>query len=297
MSDLATFQASPVHWRIRLRRHPLIRIALALVFIAIPVALIATPFNLYVTDRSLKRLGAVLLVVVILLAYRAYVRVIEKRTTTELSRLRALRELGAGLLLGALLLSSIIGVLAALGAYQVIGSNGWEGMLVLVPSFMLSPVLEEVVFRGIVFRILEQWLGSWIALTISAAIFGVLHLINPGATLLGACDVMLEGGVMLAAAYMLTRRLWLCIGTHFAWNFTQGPIFSAAVSGGTTHGLLQSRLAGPVWLTGGNFGPEASAVAVGICAIAALLLLIAARRKGHVIPSPRGPSRMIPPAS
>jgi uncharacterized protein len=297
MSDLTTFQASPAHWRIRLLRHPLIRIALALAFVAVPFALVATPFNLYVTDKSLKRLGAVLLVVVILLAYRAYVRVIEKRTVMELSRPRALRELGAGLLLGALLLSLTIGVLAAVGAYQVTGSNGWESMLLLVPAFVLSPVLEEVVMRGIVFRILEQWLGSWIALTISAAIFGVLHLLNPGATLLDACDVMLEGGVMLAAAYMLTRRLWLCIGTHFAWNFTQGPIFSAAVSGGTTHGLLQSRLVGPVWLTGGNFGAEGSAVALAVCVIAGLLLLIAARRKEHVIPSPWTASRMIPSAS
>ena len=107
----------------------------------------------------------------ILLAYRAYVRVIEKRTVMELSRPRALRELGAGLLLGALLLSLTIGVLAALGAYQVTGSNGWQSMVVLVPAFVLSPVLEEVVMRGIVFRILEQWLGSWIALTISAALF------------------------------------------------------------------------------------------------------------------------------
>ena len=41
---------------------------------------------------------------------------------------------------------------------------------------------------------------------------------------------------LLAAAYMLTRRLWLCIGIHFAWNFTQGGIFSAAVSGGATKG-------------------------------------------------------------
>jgi uncharacterized protein len=297
MLDSTTFQASPAHWRIRLLRHPLIRIALALAFVAVPFALVATPFNLYVTDKSLKRLGAVLLVVVILLGYRAYVRVIERRTATELSRPRALRELGAGLLLGALLLSLTIGVLAALGAYRVTGSNGWESMLLLAPAFLWPPVLEEVVMRGIVFRILERWLGSWVALAISAAMFGALHLLNPGATLLNACDVMLEGGVVLAAAYMLTRRLWLCMGTHFAWNFAQGPVFSAAVSGGVTHGLLQSTLVGPAWLTGGNFGVEGSGVALAIWLIAGLLLLIAGRRKGQMIPSPWTTPRMVPSAS
>jgi hypothetical protein len=94
---------------------------------------------------------------------------------------------------------------------------------------------------------------------------------------------MLEAGILLAAAYMLTRRLWLCMGLHFAWNFTQGGIFSAAVSGGASHGLLKATLVGPDWLTGGAFGPEASAVAVVVCTTAGLLLLVAADRKGHVI--------------
>ena len=140
--------------------------------------------------------------------------------------------------------------------------------------------------RGVVFRILEQWLGSWIALAISAALFGLLHLLNPGVTLLNAGAVMLEAGIMLAAAYMLTRRLWLCIGIHFAWNFTQGGIFSAAVSGGTTSGLLQAKLIGPTWLSGGAFGAEASVVAVVVCLAAGLLLLRAARRNGQVIQAP-----------
>jgi hypothetical protein len=136
--------------------------------------------------------------------------------------------------------------------------------------------------RGIVFRILEQSLGSWLALALSAVIFGALHLLNHGATLLNAGAVMLEAGILLAAAYMLTRRLWLCIGIHFAWNFTQGGIFSAAVSGGTTRGLLQAKLVGAEWLTGGAFGVEASAVAVVVCFSAAVLLLIAVKRKGNV---------------
>jgi uncharacterized protein len=271
------------HWIVRLLRFPLSRIVAALFFIAVPFAAVAIPFNLFVVDKSLKKVGALLLAAVILCAYFGYVRFIEQRAVTELSRRHALRELGAGLFLGALLLSLSIGLLVALGVYQVAGSNGWPAMWATVPGFILAAILEEIVMRGIIFRILEQSLGSWIALALSAALFGLLHLLNPGATWLNAGCIMLEAGVMLAAAYMLTRRLWLCMGIHFAWNFTQGGIFSVAVSGGKATGLLQGRMVGPAWLTGGPFGVEASAVALVVCTIAGLLFVIAAERRGHVI--------------
>ena len=158
-------------------------------------------------------------------------------------------------------------------------------MFASVPGFILTGVLEETLVRGIVFRILEKSLGSWLALGISAALFGLLHLLNPGATLLNAAAIAIEAGVLLAAAYMLTRRLWLCIGTHIAWNFTQGGIFSVAVSGGASKGLLQSRMIGPDWLTGGTFGAEASVVALGVCLAAGIALAVLAAKKGHIVPA------------
>jgi hypothetical protein len=270
-------------WRERLLRSSIGRIVAALLAIAVPFAAVAIPFNLFVSDKLLKKAGAVLLTLVVVSAYSGYVRLVEKRSVAELSRPHAVRELGAGMFLGALLLSVTIGVLAALGVYRVTGTNGWLAMLATVPGFILAAVLEEVVMRGVVFRILEQSLGSWLALALSALIFGALHLLNPGTTLLNAGAVMLEAGILLAAAYMLTRRLWLCMGIHFAWNFTQGGIFSATVSGGATRGLLQAKLIGAEWLSGGAFGVEASAVALLVCTSAAVLLLIAARRKGNVL--------------
>ncbi len=267
----------------RLLRFPLTRILLALLAIALPFAAVNILFKVYVTDRSLRALGYLLLAAVVFFSYRAYVKVIEKRSVTELSRPRFARELAVGALLGALLFSLTIGIIAAWGAYQVSGSNGWYAAVAAVPGFVMAAVLEEIVIRGVVFRILEQWLGSWIALALSAMLFGSLHFFNPGATLLSTGAIMLEAGILLAAAYMLTRRLWLCMGLHFAWNFTQGGIFSAAVSGGASHGLLKATLVGPLWLTGGAFGPEASAVSVVMCTTAGLLLLVAAYRKGQVI--------------
>jgi membrane protease YdiL (CAAX protease family) len=270
--------------RDRLLRYPIVRMLLALLWIASTFAIVATPFNLYVSDKLVKKAGALLLCVVVLGCYWTYVRVVERREVTELSRTGALRELAAGSLVGALLLSATIGILAACGDYRVTGINGWAAMIAPLPGFIQAAVLEEVLMRAIIFRILERWLGSWIALAISAAVFGGLHLFNPGATLLNAGAIMLEAGILLAAAYMLTRRLWLCIGIHFAWNFAEGGVFSAAVSGGTSDGLLQAKLVGPVWLTGGAFGAEASLVAVLLCTIAGLLLLLAARQRHQVLP-------------
>ena len=275
---------APTRWR-RLLSLPLVRIVVAILFIAIPFAVVSLPFNLFVRDKPLRGLGALLLTAIVLLAYSAYVRIIERRAVTELSRAGSGREMVLGLALGALLFSATIGILAAVGVYQLTGKNGWLIMLASVPGFILGGVLEEVLFRGIVFRILEQWLGSWVALLISAVIFGAVHLLNPGATLLNAAAISVEAGMLLAAAYMLTRRLWLCMGTHFAWNFTQGGIFSVAVSGGSSKGLLQSRMVGPDWLTGGAFGAEASVVALAVCFSAGVVLLVLAIKKGNVVPS------------
>ncbi|HEY2676543.1 MAG TPA: CPBP family intramembrane glutamic endopeptidase [Steroidobacteraceae bacterium] len=267
----------------RVLRFPLVRIILAILAVAAPFALVSTALNLFVTDKFLRRLGALLLAAIVLVAYRAYVRLVEKRAVTELSRHHAMRELAAGLALGALLLSVSIGILAALGVYQVTGNNGWRAMLAILYGAILSGVLEEVVVRGVIFRIVEQSLGSWISLAISALLFGAAHLANHGATLLNAGAISIEAGVLLAAAYMVTRRLWFCIGIHIAWNFTQGGIFSGAVSGGVSHGLLQAKLVGPEWLTGGEFGVEASVVAFAVCTIAGVLLLAIALRKGEII--------------
>jgi len=284
MNNQSDLGGAPTLWR-RVLHFPLVAIIVAILFVAIPFAIVSTPFNLFVTDKSLRRVGALLLAAVVLGAYWAYVRVIEKRDVSELSGRHALRELALGLALGALLFSVTVGILAAVGAYQATGNNGWQTMLAILPACILSGILEEVVFRGVVFRILEQWLGSWVALGISAVIFGALHLINPGATLLNAAAISIEGGVLLAAAYMLTRRLWLCIGIHIAWNFTQGGVFSVAVSGGPSKGLLQSRMVGPDWLTGGAFGAEASVVALAVCIVAGIALVFLAVRKGNVIPT------------
>ena len=218
-----------------------------------------------------------------LLGYAAFVRVVERHPVTELLGPGVAQEAGAGLLIGVVLFSLVIAVLAALGCYAVEGMRPWGVVLPVLATSVMAGVTEEILMRALAFRYLERWLGSGLALALTAALFGLLHLPNPAATLVSSAAIALEAGVLLGAAYMVTRRLWLAIGIHVAWNFTQSGIFGVATSGVDSPGWLQGRLQGPTVLTGGAFGPEASVVAVLICLGAGVAMLELARRRGHVL--------------
>jgi len=120
-------------------------------------------------------------------------------------------------------------------------------------------------------------------LILSAALFGLMHAGNPGATTFSSVAIALEAGGMLAAAYSWSRSLWLPIGIHLAWNFTQGGIFSQPISGNAATGLLDfplSAKASPL-VTGGAFGPEASIVSLAVCVSLGVVFLALAIRAGR----------------
>jgi membrane protease YdiL (CAAX protease family) len=172
------------------------------------------------------------------------------------------------------------------GGYRVVGFGSLSGTLAILGTMTASATVEELLFRGIVFRVLERFLGTWGALALSGAVFGCLHLVNPGATVWGAFAIAIEAGVMLGAAYAATRTLWLAIGVHLGWNFAEAGIFGTTVSGAEhgPRGLLDATLHGPVALTGGTFGPEAGVVAILVCAVPTVLFLREARRRGRIRP-------------
>lgn len=123
----------------------------------------------------------------------------------------------------------------------------------------LAAVFEEILFRAVLFRIVEQACGTTTALIGSAAVFGLVHSANPGATAFSDVAIAVEAGLLSAMAYALTRNLWLAIGIHTGWNFAEGNLFGALVSGQrSSHSLIHVTLTGPAPFTGGTFGPEAS---------------------------------------
>jgi membrane protease YdiL (CAAX protease family) len=157
--------------------------------------------------------------------------------------------------------------------------------VLLIPLLMHLTVglIEEMMLRGVFFRVLQQSLGSWLALLASAVLFGVMHLANDNISVLGFANIT-AAGLLLAAAFMVTGRLWLAVAMHAAWNFFQDGIFSVAVSGQEVHkGLFIGKMTGPDWLTGGAFGIEGSAIALGIIVAATAGLLVLAKNRGHIV--------------
>lgn len=238
-------------------------------------------------NTPLRLLGAVILAALFILAYKGYKRWIERAPDRELEFTGAGRELALGLAGGAMLFTVMTGIVALLGGFEILGLRGAGAIWSMLSLAVFSSVFEEILLRGIVFRQLEVWLGSWIALALSSALFGALHIMNPDATWFSSVAIAVEAGILLGAAYMLTRRLWLAIGIHAAWNFTQGWVFSVPVSGGEAPlGLLITRRLGPDWLTGGDFGLEASVVAMVVASLAGVILLLLAIQRGQLVPAP-----------
>jgi len=200
----------------------------------------------------------------------------------------ALRELLLGCVLGTALITLSTGLIMALGGYDLVGIEPAPQLLTPLAIGIVAAFTEEVLFRGVLLRVLDAWLGSWAALAVSSLLFGLVHLTNPGATLITALGLVIEAGVLLGAAYLLTRRLWLAIGIHFAWNAVQAGVFSSEVSGtGEQVGLLRLEAPGPDWLTGGTMGVEGSVVTVAVGLSAGAVMLVLAHRRGHLLPPVR----------
>ena len=271
----------------RLFGHPVMHAILGFVLFMIAYALTGIAASGYkpLRNTSLQlaiTLGCVALAVAL---YGWFERKVEKRAPIELARAGAGGELGLGLLGGFLLFSLMAWIVMLLGGLEIGGLRGGVGRLWSVASLSVaSGFFEEVIFRGVLFRQIERAAGSWGALAVTSAFFGLAHIMNPGATWFAAVAIAFEAGILLGGAYMLTRRLWLAVGIHAAWNFTQGWVFAVPVSGGKAfEGLLLTQRHGPEWLTGGAFGLETSAVALVVATGAGCAMLWMAARKGEFV--------------
>jgi uncharacterized protein len=263
---------------------PLVRLV-AIVAIFIGVVFAANAAHLHL-NRALE--GWILLAIlaaIVLLVERFAVR----RGPSEIGfdPRNIIRDTLLGLALGTMLFSLVIIELVATRSYQFDGVQWTNAALYAALWLLPGAALEELLFRGVLFRLLAEWSGTWIALGVSSALFGASHLLNPGATWFSTAAIAIEAGVLLGAAFIATRSLWFPIALHFAWNFCEGPVYGTQLSGMTIgHSLIRAQMSGPVWLTGGAFGPEASVPALVTCLVAAVALLVYASRTGSIVPCP-----------
>ena len=262
----------------RLLRSPLLRmiyfVLLLLLFTAISMWLMKVA---QLPANNLKTLQGhlpytVLVVLPYVLAYWLLVRCIERRPVSELDW-RKLPHLLLGLLAAAGLFAVLALQLWAAGAYRLTGFGDAPLWSLFLLTAVVPGITEEIISRGILFRLTEEGLGTWIALAVSALFFGFMHAGNPGASAWSSIAISIEAGLLFGLLYHMTRSLWWCIGLHAGWNFVQGAVFGIPVSGIAVDGLLESQLQGPDWLDGGGFGAEASVLTVLTCSLISLWLL------------------------
>lgn len=242
----------------------------AVVFVAANFAgaTLATPFREHHAELFYRLFTTLLL----LAGFSGMLYVFDRQRDRLLARMGLgldrpwLREILVGAALGAAMVALAVGAIAALGEVQFrwIGGGRPSSDLAWLVTLQVAvlgvaAMLEEVAFRGYPFQRLVEGLGPVLALIILNGLFGTVHLGNPHASFWGFLNTVAIG-VVLGIAYLRTRGLWLPWGIHFGWNATLGLVFGLPVSGTQQFQTLVAGVAkGPLWLTGGGYGIEASA--------------------------------------
>ena len=201
---------------------------------------------------------------IILGLYALFVRWIERHWPADLPLGKLVPHTLLGILVGFIIMVLVVSTIVAMGDATVT----WKGFSVekqfnVFMMFLAVAVGEEMIFRGVIFRWIDERWNTWVALLISAILFGWMHISNDNATWWSSLAIAVEAGLLLGAAYKWSGSLWVPIGIHWAWNYTQGNIFGLAVSGSDAgETMLTTIVNGPDIITGGAFGPEASIISV-----------------------------------
>lgn len=210
--------------------------------------------------------------------YVLTMRLLARRRSPEL-RGSVAREILFGAAVGAFFVVASLLIITALGGYSV----QWHPIdvlntvsLAIVFNFGVA-IVEELAFRGLALQAIEKLGGRWVAIAVTALLFGGAHLLNANATLWSGFAIALEAGVLIGAAFVWRRSLWFVIGLHFAWN-TLVSLLGIPVSGNRKPGLFVTTTHGPDWLTGGAFGIEASVVTVAVGVVFSTVMIVAAVR-------------------
>ena len=253
---------------------------------AIGIVLIDTLFR-QLTERVDGVISLALTLVMGLLAilvYKLTLTYLARRSTPEIARQRAGIEALLGVLTGTIFIAGSVFIIMALGGYSFQWASSASVGSVLTSSIgaaLGAAIVEELIFRGLVFQAIDRLGGKPLALAVTSLFFGIAHLGNTGATLWSAFAIALEAGVLLGAAFLWRRNLWFAMGLHFSWNAIE-ELLGIPVSGHSSAGLYTVEVNGTTLLTGGDFGLEGSIVPVVVSLLISFPMLIGAARYRRV---------------
>lgn len=246
----------------RIFKHPISTILIGTLTVILTTLLvkelISKPIlsSLFSAEPIIKAITALTGAIVMISAYHLHLKYFEKRSFSEFSFKYIHKEFPIGLMIGFGSMGIVVFILFILGYYNFVAIKSLYEFLPTVAFIFGAAVLEEIIFRGLIFRLLEKWKGPVTALLVSSLIFQIPHFMNLHTGISPAVLGVLFG-VVTGLMYAYTRRLWLPIAFHFAWNLVQ-PIFITTLSGGKFISLFESELNGPELLIGSEFGLEVS---------------------------------------
>lgn len=262
----------------KILKTPMVRIILGLiicfgVFIIGQQLFVKIPGVSTLSSETRNLIKGIFVSILIIGSYLLFYSKYEKRKVTEFATTQIWKRLLAGLIIGTFLQLLTIYIIYLFGDFKIISINKISTIIIPFTVAFTVAIFEEILMRGIIFRITEEKLGSIIALVISGAIFGGLHIFSPHYTFLSVLSICIAG-ILFGASYIYHRNLWLPIAIHFAWNFTQNGIFGATTSGiEETSSLLTTSIKGKEIITGGLFGPEGSIQALLFLIIATAIII------------------------
>jgi uncharacterized protein len=199
------------------------------------------------------------------------------------------REFALGSALGwSMLVVSILPLVLSGGLIITFWTIPRQFGILFIDLLMLAvaSLAEEVAFRGYPFQRLIDAVGPTMATIVSSLAFAVLHMFNPSANRASFLFTVFCSW-LLSVAYLRTRALWICWGWHFAWNASMCLLFGLPVSGITQFSpVIQSNTVGPAWMTGGDYGPEASGVAVLVMLFGIIVIYRSTRRLAYLYTQP-----------
>jgi len=219
----------------------------------------------------------------VILSYAYFYKKIEKRKILEFSGRGLLRNAIIGVLIGTITQLLTILVIYLWGNFSIDSVNSISSIITPFAVAFSVAVFEETLLRGIIFRIVEEKLGSYISLLISAIIFGAAHLFNPDSSVISSVCIGIAG-FMFGASYTYSRSLWLPIAIHFSWNFMQSGIFGTITSGNEmTSSLFTTHISGNELITGGAFGPEGTIQAILFWLIVSIIFIVLIIKQNKII--------------
>lgn len=223
-------------------------------------------------------------ILVALMGYILLYRFYEGRSIRELSLGSLWRYGSAGLFSGLGLQTLAVGIAYLAGGYILVHVNPVSYVLPSLIQALVAGFVAEILLRGILFRLTEEKLGTGLAILIIMLVFGIVHAVSPGASVLSVGSTMIQAGLLYSLVYVYSRSLWFPIFLHLAWDMAEPGIFGGANPGITSDRTwFSSMFRGPALWTGGADGPGHSLQAALLCLLAALWFFYQARRKGRFI--------------